>query len=79
MHQSIYGKLADVNTQFLAFSKLLTNDSNEHRQSVSKNRPSIARCMAGCSFCRILVDLYTVHINHTILSIFVYIFTSQSQ
>lgn len=64
----------------LAFSELLTNDSQEYRQSGAEDRPAVARCVAGrVAFHRLPADFYVEHISHTVLSISVHTRALQDQ
>lgn len=66
--------------RILAFFKLLTNDSQEYRESGAEKRPSVARCVAGrVAFHRLLADFYVEYISHTVLSISVHTRALQDQ
>jgi hypothetical protein len=67
----IRAQMRRSNFSFHVFTKSLTNDSYEHRQSVVENRPSTSWCMAGCVVFHFLVNFYVEYCDHTIFSILV--------
>lgn len=56
------------------FEEPLANDNHEYCQPGAENWPPVSRHVAWCiTFNRPLAEFYVKHINHTVLSISVYI------